>query len=90
MNIEIFKKEEFGEVRAITIEGEPFFIASDIARALGYKDPKDAIATYCKSGKVAKCTDVKEHGYEIKKIFDANYGEVNVYHKNVFKILYNK
>ena len=24
-------------------------------------------------------------GYEIKKIFDANYGRVNIYHVNVFK-----
>ena len=29
-----------------------------------------------------------EHGYMVKKIFDANYGEVNIYHKNVFGILY--
>lgn len=27
-----------------------------------------------------------EHGYEVKKIFDGNYGEVNIYHKNVFDI----
>lgn len=27
-----------------------------------------------------------EHGYEIKKIFDGNYGEVNLYHIDVFKI----
>ena len=29
-----------------------------------------------------------EHGYDIKKIFDANYGEVNLYHINVFGLLY--
>lgn len=27
-----------------------------------------------------------EHGYEVKKIFDGNYGEVNLYHIDVFKI----
>lgn len=27
-----------------------------------------------------------EHGYKIKKIFDANYGEVNIYNKRVFEI----
>ena len=31
-----------------------------------------------------------EHGYEIKKIFDGNYGEVNLYHKQVFAILYDQ
>lgn len=27
-----------------------------------------------------------ELGYEVKKIFDANYGEVNIYHRNVFDV----
>ncbi len=27
-------------------------------------------------------------GYEVKKIFDANYGEVNTYHKNVWEVAY--
>ena len=36
---EIFEKEVFGEVRTMTNEkGEPFFVGSDIARALGYKN----------------------------------------------------
>lgn len=30
-----------------------------------------------------------ELGYTIKKIFDANYGEVNVYHRNVFSAYFN-
>jgi prophage antirepressor-like protein len=28
-----------------------------------------------------------EHGYEIKRCFDSNYGEINLYHKNVFGML---
>ena len=31
-----------------------------------------------------------ELGYEVKKIFEANYGEVNIYHKNVFEIYVKK
>ncbi len=31
-----------------------------------------------------------EHGLEVKKIFDGNYGEVNLYHRKVFAILYGK
>lgn len=31
-----------------------------------------------------------EPGYEVKKIFDANYGQVNIYNVNVFKAYFNK
>lgn len=31
-----------------------------------------------------------EHGYEVKKIFDSNYGRVNIYHRKVFAILFGK
>lgn len=31
-----------------------------------------------------------EHGLEVKKIFDGNYGEVNLYHRKAFAILYGK
>lgn len=31
-----------------------------------------------------------EHGYEIKRVFDANYSQVNSYHIDVFNIVYNK
>lgn len=30
-----------------------------------------------------------EHGYEIRKIFDANYGQVNIYHRDVFEIYFS-
>lgn len=31
-----------------------------------------------------------EHGFEIQKIFDGNYGEINLYHRQVFAILFGK
>lgn len=31
-----------------------------------------------------------ETGYNINKIFDANYGEVNIYHKDVFRIYFKE
>lgn len=34
--LRIFKKEEFGEVRALSIKGEPWFVGKDIVTALGY------------------------------------------------------
>lgn len=39
--IEIFKNEEFGEIRTVTINGEPWFVAKDISDALGYRMASD-------------------------------------------------
>lgn len=44
--LQIFKDERFGEVRTITIEGEPWFVGRDVAIALGYKKPENAIANH--------------------------------------------
>ena len=41
--LEIFNNEEFGQVRSIEVEGEPYFVAKDIAIALGYSNPRKAI-----------------------------------------------
>ena len=44
MEIQIFKKEMFGEVRTMVNEkGEPFFVGSDVAVVLGYSDPQKAV-----------------------------------------------
>ena len=34
--LKIFEKEEFGSVRVIMKDGEPWFVAKDVAQALGY------------------------------------------------------
>lgn len=46
--LQIFNNEEFGEVRTVEINGKPYFMALDIARALGYARPADAISAHCK------------------------------------------
>lgn len=33
-DVTIFRKDEFGAVRAVTLEGEPWFVAADVCRAL--------------------------------------------------------
>ena len=47
--LQIFKNEEFGEVRAVEIEGKPFFCGSDVAKALGYTNPNKAINDHCRA-----------------------------------------
>lgn len=39
----VFNNEEFGEIRTLTIDGEPWFVAKDVAKALGYTNPRKAI-----------------------------------------------
>lgn len=52
-NIEIFRHEVFGEIRVTKdANGNPLFCASDVARSLGYKDPKQAVTTHCKSAEL--------------------------------------
>lgn len=41
--LQIFNNEEFGEVRTVVIEGEPWFVGKDVAEALKYNEPHKAI-----------------------------------------------
>ena len=41
--IKIFNNPEFGDIRMITIEDEPWFVGKDVAAILGYKDTSDAM-----------------------------------------------
>lgn len=45
-NIKVFESKEFGEVRTVTIDSEPWFVGKDVAMALGYAKPENAIATH--------------------------------------------
>lgn len=44
--LQIFNNPEFGEIRTIEIDGEPWFVGKDIAAALGYSNTKDALANH--------------------------------------------
>ena len=45
-SIQVFNNTEFGEIRSMTIDGEPWFVGKDIAAALGYSNPRDAISKH--------------------------------------------
>lgn len=47
-DIQIFSNSEFGEIRSVMIDGEPWFVGRDIAKALGYAKPEGAISTHCR------------------------------------------
>lgn len=44
--LQIFNNPEFGEIRAIEIDGEPWFVGKDVAVALGYKDTVNALKAH--------------------------------------------
>ena len=43
MKNQIFKNEEFGQIRTCTMNGETYFVGKDVALALGYKNTMDAL-----------------------------------------------
>ena len=47
-DIQIFNNPDFGEVRTIEENGAVLFCGSDVARALGYSNPRDALSRHCK------------------------------------------
>lgn len=47
-SLQIFNSEEFGEIRTIEIDGKPYFVGTDVAKALGYSNPRKAILDHCK------------------------------------------
>ena len=54
--LQIFKNDEFGEVRTTIIDGKPYFCGSDVAKALGYSNPKKAVTDHCEEDGVTTCS----------------------------------
>lgn len=44
--IQVFENKEFGKVRTMEVNGEPFFVGKDVAEILGYADTNKAIAMH--------------------------------------------
>ncbi|MBB2481088.1 phage antirepressor KilAC domain-containing protein [Bacillus sp. APMAM] len=47
-NITIFNNVEFGEIRTLEVNDKPYFCGSDVAKALGYQRPNDALNAHCR------------------------------------------
>ena len=44
--LQIFNSEEFGDIRTVTIDNEPWFVGKDVATALGYAKPLNALSAH--------------------------------------------
>ncbi len=42
----LFENKEFGEIRTLMMDGQPYFVGKDVAKILGYSNTKDAIAVH--------------------------------------------
>jgi len=57
LQIRLFKYEEenhFNDLRTVEIDGDLWFVAADVAKLLGYSNPRDAVARHCKTKGVVK------------------------------------
>lgn len=48
MNIQVFNNEQFGALRTYEEDGQILFCGKDVAKALGYKNTRDAMSKHCK------------------------------------------
>lgn len=55
--LQIFENAEFGQVRTVTIDNEPWFVGKDVATALGYSNSRKALADHVQEDDkgVTKC-----------------------------------
>lgn len=44
--LKVFSNEQFGSIRGVEIEGESWLVGKDVAAALGYSNPRDALANH--------------------------------------------
>lgn len=69
-NLQIFENAEFGSVRTLEIDGKPYFVANDVAKALGYTNPSKATNDHCKNTEMRWGNDSlgrqTRHPYKIK------------------------
>lgn len=68
--IQIFNNLEFGAIRMVELNSKPYFVGKDIAKCLGYKNPRDAISRHCKG--VVKHDGFKEGGQCIALITEGD------------------
>lgn len=46
--IQIFENDQFGMIRTVVVNDSPYFVASDVAKSLGYEKPSNAVSMHCK------------------------------------------
>lgn len=68
----IFENPKFGNIRTITESGKTLFCGKDVAAALGYKRPNDAISAHCRGTVKRRITDSMRREQEMLFVPEGN------------------
>lgn len=68
-NVQIFNNEEFGKIRIVNVNNEPWFVGRDVAEALGYSNASKAVMTH---------VDDEDKTFSMVDIADSQNGNVSV------------
>mgnify|MGYP000572688443 CR=1 FL=1 len=72
--LQIFNSEEFGRIRSVVIDNEPWFVGNDVAKALGYSKVWDAIKTNVDE----MDTSLMGHGFIGQETANYNYQRIRL------------
>lgn len=68
-NLQIFSNVEFGNIRTVTIDGEPWFVGKDIAEALGYSNTSKAVMNHVDTeDKMTEISAYSQNGNTVGKL----------------------
>lgn len=88
--LKLFQSPIFGQVRTVVINGQVMFAATDVAKCLGYANPRDAISKHCKSDGVAFCDGVVKTGQRKDGTIYEQTGEIKIITKgNLIRLKLN-
>ena len=79
-NLQIFNSEEFGQIRTIAINGEPWFVGKDVAEALGYSNSSKAVfAHVSEEDRILKTIEADSQNGNVVKTQTAFINESGLY-----------
>ena len=66
-DLQVFNNPEFGEIRTVTINDEPWLVGKDVAQILGYSNPSKAVISH---------VDDEDKRFEMMSISDSQNGNL--------------
>lgn len=78
--LQIFNNAEFGNIRTVTIENEPWFVGKDVAEALGYSNASKAVSTHVgEEDRILKALEADSQNGNVVKTQTALINESGLY-----------
>lgn len=68
-DLQIFSNSEFGQIRTVTINGDPWFVGKDVAEALGYSNASKAVMNHVDAeDKITETSAYSQNGNTVGKL----------------------